>query len=174
MTPSGLPGPMRSLILLAALALLAGCVTPPGTTTPPTNGTTNTTAGMSALPPSINDTKDVQGSADPLNLAPGGAPCQSPSSQCFKYPFEMNGTGHIAATLSWGEPASDFDLYVFKDGKVVSTGGANDVAAGPSTSASEKVDMDLETGKYELVVAAWAVAQDTYKVAATFTAATAK
>lgn len=156
---------MRILLILAALALAAGCVTPDTTPTTPTNGTTNTTTDMAALPPPINDTKEVQGAADPGNIVTG-APCQTPNSQCFKYPFELNGSAHMAATLTWGQPASDFDLYVFQDGKDMNAGGASDVSTGPGTS--EKIDIDLEAGSYELIVVAWAVAQDTYKVSATF------
>ena len=121
----------------------------------------NMTAGY---PAPISDSKQVTGSADPGNLAPQGQPCTTPSSQCFRYPFEMNMSGDVHAALSWTVPASDFDLYVFADGAPHPD--SPDVSNPPGTS--ETIDTTLEPGAYEIVVVAWGVAQDTYTLEATF------
>lgn len=171
MAPSGVPGAMRTFLILVALALLAsGCVTPGGgSTTPPTNGTTNTTAEMGTFPAPINDTKDVQGGAEPVSGV-AGPPCSTPAAKCFKYAFQLNGTAHITATLTWGLPASDFDLFVFQDGKQTDKQSA--CCTPPQPHMQEKIDADLDAGSYEIVVSAASVTQDTYKVAATFSAPT--
>lgn len=164
-----LGAPMMRLLLasLAAILLLAGCLTPDATPDE-TNTTAPTTPGLSAaLPAPIEDSKEVSGSGDPLNLVPGTPPCSSPSAQCFPYPFELNATATITADLSWTAPASDFDFYVLQDGAIV-LNGASDVTAGPGTS--EHIEGELEPGAYELTVVAWSVARDTYTLSATFAA----
>lgn len=115
-------------------------------------------------PAPISASEQVTGSADPGNLAPGGQPCTTPSSKCYRYPFQMNRSGDVHAELSWTVPASDFDLYVFTAGAPHPDSPA--VASPPGTS--ETIDMTLETGEYELVVVAWGVAQDTFTLEATF------
>ena len=153
------------LVLAAAATLLAGCVTPPGTTTPPTNGTTNSTADLAMLPPPINETKSVQGGLQPVPDPQSSAPCTLPTSACVHHKFDANLTVQMEATLSWTLNANDFDLWVFKDGKPLK----GDNAAPPGTSA--KLSLKLEPGSYDLVVDPATVSQDTYKLAATFAAA---
>ena len=155
-----------TLLVSAALAL-AGCMGggDDGGSTDirdnSTGGSGNVTGG---LPAPISDSKQVTGSADPGTLAPGGVPCATPSSQCFRYPFQLNSTANVTAALSWTVPASDFDLYVFQDGAPHPDSPA--VSNPPGTS--ETVKLTLEPGEYEVVVVAWGVAQDTYTLEATF------
>lgn len=158
------------LILLASAALAAGCIGGNDDGAAPDDGGNESADddGMAtAYPAPINDTKQVTGSADPGNLAPGGQPCATPSSKCFRYPFQMNATGNVTAKLTWGVAASDFDLYVFAEGKPH----ADSPSPSNPPGTSESLTLELEPGEYELVVVAWGVAQDTYKVEATFGAA---
>ena len=156
---------MRLPILLLALALLAGCVAPDNGATP-SNSTSSTTGAAAALPPPINDTKEVQGSAEPLTGDPTPiAPCSTPSAKCYRYAFQLNATARMTATLTWGIPASDFDLHLLKDGKAYKS------SASSPPGTSEKLDEKLDPAKYELVVAAAGVSQDTFKIAASFAAA---
>lgn len=157
-----------SLLVTAALAL-AGCMGGGGgggstDIRGNSTGDGNMTAG---LPAPINDTKQVTGSADPGNLAPGGQPCSTPSSKCYRYPFQLNLTADITAELTWGVAASDFDLYVFQDGQPH----PDSPSPGAPPGTSETVELTLDPGEYEVVVVAWGVAQDTYTLQATFAAA---
>ncbi|HUR70177.1 MAG TPA: hypothetical protein VM370_13115 [Candidatus Thermoplasmatota archaeon] len=158
---------LRPLALLLALAL-AGCSTPDAGDPPATNGTAPTPGVAATLPPPIEDSKQVSGSADPASFVPGQAPCSTPSSQCFPYPFTLNGTATLDASVSWTVPATDFDLHVFQDGAAITT---TEGASPPGPGTSEAFTLELEPGDYELVVVAWAVAQDTYTLAASFSAA---
>ncbi|HWH07924.1 MAG TPA: hypothetical protein VNX21_01910 [Candidatus Thermoplasmatota archaeon] len=154
------------LPLLALALALAGCMGGgDGGTSTDIGGNETTDDGMgTAYPAPINASEQVTGSADPGNLAPGGAPCATPSSKCYRYPFQMNATGQVDAKLSWNVPASDFDLYVFMEGQPHPD--SPTVQNPPGTS--ENVKMTLEPGAYEVVVVAWGVAQDTFKLEATF------
>lgn len=136
-----------------------------GGTSTDISGNETTEGNMTGgYPAPISDSKQVTGSADPGNLAPGGAPCATPSSQCFRYPFEMNATGTVQAALSWTVPASDFDLYVFAEGAPHPD--SPQVQNPPGTS--ETIELTLEPGAYEVVVVAWGVVQDSYALEATF------
>ena len=161
----GVQRSMRSLLVLAMALTFAGCVTPPGTTTPPTNGTTNTTADMGMLPPPINETKSVQGGLQPVTDPQSNAPCTLPTSACVHHKFDANSTVQMEAALTWGVQANDFDLWLFKDGKPLK----GDNAPPPGTSA--KLSLKLDPGSYDLVVDPATVSQDTYKLSATFAAA---
>lgn len=154
---------MRWAFLLACLLALAGCTTPGdggdggATTTPPT------TPDASALPAPIEDSKTVQGSADPLAGTPIGPPCSSPLAQCFRYPFELNASATLDAKLTWTVQANDFDLHVFQDGQPTEFASTT-----PPPGTQEALSVELEPGAYELVVSAYGVTQDTYKLIATF------
>lgn len=159
---------MRRPLPVVLLVVLAGCLTPDAPADD-ASATAPTAPGVAAvLPAPIEDSKEVTGSADPMNF-PTGQVCQTPSAQCFPYPFTLNATATITADLSWTLPASDFDFYVMSGGTPI-VNGASDVTAGPSTS--EHLGGELEPGDYELTVVAWSVARDTYTVSATFAAAT--
>jgi hypothetical protein len=151
---------MRFLALALIALLAAGCVTPPGSNNAPPANNSTTSGSRAMLPPPINDTKEVQGGGEPLT-PPTGA-CSTPGAKCFRYPFQLNATAHVVATLTWGLPASDFDLFVNQDGKAVK------MSAGSPPGTSEKIDDSLDAGKYEVVVSAAAVSQDTYKLAVVF------
>lgn len=164
------PTAMRQVhltFLLSAALALAGCMGggDGGGSTDIRDNSTGGGGNMTGdLPAPINDTKQVTGSADPGNLAPGGQPCTTPSSKCYRYPFQLNSTASITASLTWTVAASDFDLYVFTEGAPH----PDSPAVGNPPGTSETVEMELEPGEYEVVVVAWGVAQDTYTLSATF------
>ena len=155
-----MPRTLLLALLVAPALALAGCTTGDGGATP-TPTTPADGGGAATLPPPIEDSQQVTGSADPLNFA-SGVPCETPSSQCFRYPFTLNATAAIDATLTWTVPANDFDLYVFKDGAPFEQDGATP----PGTE--ESVQAALDAGEYEVVVVAWGVSQDTFTLSATF------
>jgi hypothetical protein len=150
---------MRALALLLVLTL-AGCVAQ--APSPATNNTTSTTpAAPAALPPPIHDSKQVQGGAEPLAGAVG-PPCSTPGAKCFSYPFQLNASAHVVATLTWTLPASDFDLYVFQGAKQVQA------SANPPPGTQEKIDTKLDAGAYTVTVSAASVSQDTFDLKVTF------
>lgn len=155
----------RSLAILLALAF-AGCVNTPSDASDDTNQTDPDAPDMAALPAPIEASEQVSGSADPLNFA-GQSPCASPTAQCHRYPFELNTTALMSATLTWTVPASDFDLYVFQDGAPIDVGGQGASPPGPP-NPTETIEQELDEGAYELVVVPWSVAQDTFTLSATF------
>ena len=161
----------RTLALLLTLAL-AGCVNTPTDTSDDANQTQPTSPGMTALPAPIEASEQVTGSADPLNFAQM-PPCSSPTAQCFPYPFDLNGTATITASLAWTVPASDFDLYIFQDGAPIDVGGQGASPPQSAGTTEEAIEQELDEGAYELVVVAWSVAQDTFTLSATFTASSA-
>lgn len=150
------------LLALAATALIAGCIggDDAGNETDDT-GADNATAA--ALPPPIEASEEVTGSADPLSVT-GAAACDAPTAQCFRYPFELNTTATISIDLTWTVPAHDFDVYLFQDGEPITTteGGS------PPPGTQEAFDMELEPGAYEVVVSPYSVSQDTFTLSATF------
>jgi hypothetical protein len=162
------------ILAIALLALLAaGCTTPAGTPTTTTGPVPGHAAA--ALPPAIADSKMVTGGADPVNMDTQLAtePCKNPPSACVRYPFTLNGTASYEATLTWTLPASDFDLYLMQDGKVLDSSAGSAAGSPPATlpgTIGEALHGTLDAGHYELVVDPYSVAQDTYTFKATFTA----
>ncbi|MEA3202658.1 MAG: hypothetical protein QOI63_324 [Thermoplasmata archaeon] len=174
---------MRALLPLALLLALAlaGCAsTPAGTSS--TSGSP-APATLAPLPKDIAATQAVMGAADPVNVSPKpdpndplpAAPCATPPSKCFSYPFTVNGTAKVAydAKLTWGLAASDFDLYLYKDGKVVASSAAgpegNPLGGMPPGTIGEHLTDALDPGSYVLVVDPFAVSQDSYTLTVAFT-----
>lgn len=156
---------LAPLLALAAVALLAGCLgggeEAGGNET---NGTAEGNATLAPLPPPIEATEEVTGSADPVPVTGVMPPCEAPSAQCFRYPFELNATATIAVTLTWEVPANDFDVYIFQDGEQITT-----TEGGSSPPGNQEAfELELEAGSYEVVVSAYAVSQDTFVLSATF------
>lgn len=151
---------------LALVLLLAGCTTPE-TSDDDTNSTSPTPPTMADLPAPIEESKTVSGGADPTNFA--GAPvCSAPTAACERYPFELNATAMIVAGLSWGVPANDFDLYLFKDGEPTEI-----MSASNPPGTTEQFEESIDAGSYEVVVVPWAVSQDTFTLTVTFEPAAA-
>lgn len=152
----------RLPLLLAFVLTLAGCMGPGGDAPGDANDTTQPDGEMASLPPPIEVTQDVSGSADPGSSI-AGPPCSTPSAQCFRYPFALNASALVSASLTWSVPANDFDLYIFSDGEPITDQGGS-----PPPGTSESFDVELDAGGYELVVSAYAVGQDTFTLNATF------
>lgn len=152
------------LLALAATALLAGCLgggdDAEGNET---DGNTTDDAAARVLPGPIEASEQVTGSADPLPIT-GAAACDAPTSQCFRYPFELNVSATIAVSLTWTVPANDFDVYLFQDGAPITTTEGGSTPPG----TEEAFEMELEPGSYEVVVSAYSVTQDTFTLSATF------
>lgn len=157
----------RTLLLAFALALVpvfGGCVTKDGGDGGPGTNTTAPTSAMNGtLPAPISDSRQVVGGADPLNTA-GQPQCSTPQAQCVRYPFQLNATATVTATLTWTVPANDFDLAIFQDGASVTAGEGGSQPPG----TEESIETELEAGSYEVVVIPWSVAQDTYTLDVTF------
>lgn len=113
------------------------------------------------LPGPIHETGDVTAAVDPLPIG-GQEPCQTPGQACVEVPFTLDRDATITATLTWGTDANDFDLYVMDASGIVLTSGA----VPPGTE--ESIEDALEAGDYRLVVAPYAVANDTWTLDATF------
>lgn len=152
---------MRAILVLVALAL-AGCAAPDST--PTNDASDNSSTSIPIVPPPIEESKDVQGSAQPITLPTTGDPCESPTVQCYHHKFDVASSVKMEASLSWGVPANDFDLYLYKGTAIFK----QDNAAPPGTTA--KLSESLEAASYDLVVVLAAVGQDTYKLSATFAA----
>ena len=161
---------MRLAFLLLASTLLAtmpGCLEDDDVPEP-TDDAPPMVAENATLPADIMASETVMGSADPMNFVTGGV-CESPTAQCFEYPFTIEGNQsvNVDGTLTWGLEANDFDLYVY-EGNTEALNGASDVTAGPGTM--EHVEGPLEPGEYRVIVVAWGVGQDTFDLAVTFSA----
>lgn len=151
-------------LLLAALPL-AGCLDKPAEEVVPESTEASADVPLNAtLPEPIEDSQTVTGSADPLNFV-GEPSCSAPTAQCFRYPFTLASAARVSASLAWGLPAHDFDLYVVQ--------GDTDVLSHAATPPgnSESVEGVLEPGDYEVLVVGWAVTQDTFDLKAEFAAA---
>lgn len=153
----------RIAILLAAALLAAGCIGGEDA------ATTNTTAqddmadeaDQPPLPAPIEDSQDVLVSADPANFLMLGI-CQTPTAQCWEYPFETNTTVNLTASLTWDVPLNDFDLYLFEGDEQLAVGGD------PPPETEETLAQDLDPGEYRLVVVAWLVVDGSFTVEGTF------
>lgn len=117
---------------------------------------------LGAPPAPIHETGDTTAAFDPLNLA-GERPCSSPSADCSEYPFTANRTVQVHATLTWGTPSNDYDLYITDaSGAIVLMSASN-----PGVT-TEAIADELPPGDYMLVVVPWAVAADSFTVDAVF------
>lgn len=113
------------------------------------------------LPGPIHETGDVTAAVDPLPIS-GQEPCQTPGQDCVEVPFTLDRDATITAKLTWGTDANDFDLYVMDASGAVLISGATP----PGTE--ETIEDALEAGEYRLVVAPYAVANDSWTLDATF------
>jgi hypothetical protein len=113
------------------------------------------------LPPPIEESGTTTLSADPMNylFAP---PCTTPTARCVEIPFALEGPARIEATLSWGSPASDYDLYILDASRNIL------VTSGAFAGTSEQASLDLDQGEYVLQVVPWLVVQDNWTVKAEF------
>lgn len=147
-----------AVVLVLALAT-AGCVGSQGDN----EEEAATTGGASATFPSpVYDQRHVDLGAAPIGSA-AGTPCQTEASTCFSYPFDAGTDTMMQARLDWTDETNDFDLHVFSsESELV----ASSSEAPPGTT--ERLDAELAPGSYELVVAAWAVQEDTYTLEAQF------
>ncbi|HET6399650.1 MAG TPA: hypothetical protein VFH47_08875 [Candidatus Thermoplasmatota archaeon] len=140
------------------------------------------------------DALDIGGSMSASAVQPivglASDACDEPAAECHRHPFTIappayidaegrnvtqppatalgNATrGHVLveARLQWSS-FSDFDLFLYQGDRVVAT-----AENAPSEFAgSENLVAELPAGDYELVVLGWAVANDSYRLQATFTA----
>ncbi len=157
---------MRTLlVLLLAMGLLGGCADDDDDN--PADATAAPTPAPAAviLPDNITDTHDVLLAQDVGNFIPVSGPCSNPTSACFVYEFtvpnDINGSVDVAASLSWGSVANDFDLYLVQNGEQVA-------ASGDAATTSEGFATAIGGGTYEFWVVAWLVGSDTYQFDATF------
>lgn len=153
----------RLAILLAATLLLAGCIggEEAGTTTTTAEDGMADDTGQEPLPEPIADTQEVLVSADQGNFAGMGI-CQTPTAECWEYPFEANTTINVTGTLTWEVPLNDFDLYLLDGDEQVAVGGD------PPPETEEVAAQDIGPGEYRLVVVAWLVVDGTFTLEGTF------
>lgn len=171
---------MRAFLvtLLTLSAFLAGCSDNESGGDDEAPDTTTPTAGPAVLEP-LHFQEDLVFGIDPFNVVPvgtpagGGAPCSTPASTCFYYPFTIpaNTTVAVTATLAWGLPANDFDLYLYQATTLVSSDGINMLGTAevpPTTQVLRHTP--LVAGDYEFWVAAWNSAADGFTLDVEFTA----
>lgn len=148
----------RPWLACAALLLVsAGCLGGQG------DADLEDTGGeASELPAPMHEERHVEAGASPVGSAQG-APCQTQASTCYPYPFDLGADARVQAHLDWTNRTNDFDLHVVDAGgqQVASSN------AGP-VGTSERIDAELDPGSYELVVVAWIVTSDTYRLEAHF------
>jgi hypothetical protein len=167
---------LAAFALTALLAFSAGCASDeetPGPTPDAPAAMDNATA-----PAPLHFEGDVPYGADPFNVVPvgtpagGAAPCSTSASTCFFHAFTINGTNAsfaVEATLAWGLPASDFDLYLYEGEEQLSQDGINGL---PPTGVPETTQVlrhdGLAAGEYTFWVVAWNAVGDAYTLDATF------
>ena len=164
---------MRTLLLVSlTLALaLAGCSDNGDADGVDGSGPDGEATG--ALPAAIYDNQTVQAGIDVFNLLPSdptdpmsaGSPCATPASTCFDYPFTVNASADLTATITWTQPSSDFDLYLYDAGGSLVSSGTSGL---DSMVMSESFSSGLAPGEYRVTVVAWLVVMDSYSLAVTF------
>lgn len=113
--------------------------------------------------------------ADPFNVIPvvtpvgGGTPCSTSASTCYIYDFAVNTTVDLEATLVWGLPASDFDLYLYQDDTQLSSDGINQLGTVEVPPTSQVLSHGgLAPGAYQFWVVAWNAAGDDFTLDVAF------
>ena len=162
-------------LLAAALAclLLAGCsgTADDGSATPgPGDGALG---NQTALPEPLHWQADIVAGADPFNFLPTGpGPCSQDVSSCEFYDFTVETAVNLTATLAWGVPANDLDLYLYQGTTQLSSDGINNVdPTNPSSvqpATSQVLRHALAPGSYTFWVAVWNGAADSYTLDVAF------
>ncbi|MEA3190558.1 MAG: hypothetical protein QOD77_1140 [Thermoplasmata archaeon] len=112
------------------------------------------------LPEAIHEQGTFTVSFDPLNLQGGGI-CNTPTAECFEYPFEVEGAPvDFDATLAWGLSANDLDFYIY-EGDSQLYAGTNDLG-NPTTG--EAITGNLPAGEYRVIVVGWNAAGESFNL----------
>jgi hypothetical protein len=159
---------LTAVLTLLLAATFAGC-TDDDTTDDVTPTPDDDSDDVAAYPEPMDESEMVLFGLDAFNLATG-LPCSTPASTCTTYPFSLDRRTAVTASLTWGLPVNDLDLYlVAADGTVVSQDGINLVGDPPNTSQT-MTGILLEPGDYSFYVSMWLVVAETYQLSATFEA----
>lgn len=167
------------LALLVGSIFLSGCLDEgtlrnvddtDGTDGVPARGTSNRAPAAQAqravagpLPPELHESEEVPFGMDVSNQVEG-APCASALSTCFKYPFSVKrenvigGLPEADIVLTWTVASNDFDVYLYQGGAEV------DRSADSVPGTSERIQLPLREGSYEVWVSAWSAAADTFEL----------
>lgn len=165
-------------LLLAALAL-AGCAGEGSDDDPSLTPGDGSGLGNATAPAPLHWEADVLVGADPFNNVPdpgnptaNNPPCSQQVSSCEVHEFTVNGTWNLTATLAWGVPANDLDLYLYQGQTQVSNDGINTIdPVDPSSivgATSQVMHVALEPGTYQFWVVVWSGAADHYTLDAAF------
>jgi hypothetical protein len=152
-----------ALLLTALLALSAGCLEEDGDPAPVEDAPAPLVNATAPAPLHWEGT--FTAGLDVSNVVTG-VPC-GPAGTCDFRQFSINGTFDLVATLSWGLPANDLDLYLYEGETEVSRAGINTVGDPPGTT-QVLVHPSLPPGDYTFWVVAWNAVQETYELDATF------
>lgn len=172
---------MRTWALVPAVLLVAafsGCLSEE-TEDPGDSAPTEPPAPPPYEPPEdITETQLVPAGADPSTVAMEN-PCTTNPEACYRYPISLAEPTHpnqtvnvaMAATLTWGIDANDFDLHVYRGSSEIGSS-TSPAAPLPGGSNTERVDLTLtQAGSYEVVVVAWGSVADTFELVVRFTGA---
>jgi hypothetical protein len=158
---------------IALLVLFAGCIEDKPGAAPVDD--TPVAEPLPPLPANFTEEVQVTGGVDAYNFIPaatplgGGGPCSSPQSSCSKFPFTLNRTADVRATLDWSMDGYDFDVYLMQDGADVSAGAGASGATSASVASHEEFSVaGAAAGDYEIWVSHWLVPQDTYTLVVEF------
>ncbi|MGB1586132.1 MAG: hypothetical protein ACPHID_03705 [Thermoplasmatota archaeon] len=158
------------ILLLAALAVLAGCVEDSEPEPAPENPQTNETvtppmAKVNGPQQSADQSFQVTGgweAAVDIQNAGGQDICSLATSDCDRWDFTVAASGDVVATLSWTTAANDLDLYLFDAaGNEISRDGINQIGEPPGTSQVLQ-HTGLTPGDYQFVVVPWSAVNETY------------
>jgi hypothetical protein len=151
---------MRRLAWIGVLVLLlAGCVEDRSDATPPAQAWS-----MEAAPPE----RMVWSGSFTAGMGAGavtGNPCEVAS--CDLRQFTLDGPFDVEATLTWGLPGNDFDLYLYQDGTEVGRADL-DPPEDPQETREVLVHADLPPGDYEFLVVGSTMVADSYTLRADF------
>lgn len=94
-----------------------------------------------------------------------GNPCTLAS--CDLRDFTLDGTHDLEATLTWGLPANDFDLYLYQGETELASAGSLQPGDAPGMSET-LVYQDLPPGDYRFMVVGSTMVMDSYELDAVF------
>lgn len=110
------------------------------------------------IPEPIQEQGTFTVSFDPLNLQGGGI-CNTPTAECFEFPFEILGAPvKVDATLEWMLPSNDLDFYVYEGNTEVLSGAS---PIGVPTN-QEAITGELPAGEYTVIVVGWSAVGETF------------
>ncbi len=140
---------------LAVAFLLAGCASPQMVSE-------DAAFAHMDVPPAVPAPMRLAGAipAGQSVLEDAGA-CGAPSP-CHELHFTLERNASLSASLAWGVPVNDLDLYLYAGNAFV----AMDRVTGPGTHAG--LDLDLTSGDYRLIVVPFAAAAESFVLEATF------